>query len=111
MTPFSVCGYCVTGSWKMARRPSTRMSRLTTAERTGRRTKRSVNFTPRPSLLLGSRVGAVERLHAVVHDELSSILDLHLTAGHDDIAGLDALDDRHLIASRGPESHEGERRG
>src|SRR5487761_486572 len=106
MTPFSVCGNCVTGSWKMARRPRTRMSRLMTAERTGRRTKRSVSFTRASSVLLGSRVGLVERQHAVVNDELRSILDLHLAAADDDIAGIEPLDDRHLVASRRAESHE-----
>src|SRR6185437_11777546 len=100
MTPFSVCGNCVTGSWKMARRPSTRMSRLMTADRTGRRTKRSVIFTPSPSMLLRSRIGLVERQHAVVHGELRAVLDLQLAAADDDIARLEALDDGHLVASR-----------
>src|SRR6185437_13978696 len=106
MTPFSVCGYCVTGSWKMARRPRTRMSRLMTAERTGRRMKRSVSFTRASSVLLGCRIGLVEGQHAVVDGELRSVLDLHLAAAHDDIALLQAFDDRHLVAASRSERHE-----
>ena len=46
-TAFSVRGYCSTGRALMARRPTTRISRLMTAASTGRRMKRSVNFMGR----------------------------------------------------------------
>jgi hypothetical protein len=45
---FSVCGYCVIGSPKIERKPSTRIIKLTTIERTGRSTNRSVNFIAAP---------------------------------------------------------------
>jgi hypothetical protein len=46
-TAFSVCGYCRIGSAPTARRPSARISRLTTDANTGRRMNRSVNFIAR----------------------------------------------------------------
>src|SRR5690348_9833216 len=49
MVAFSVFGYWRTGSVMTARRPSTRISRLTVAASTGRLMKRSVNFIRGPA--------------------------------------------------------------
>src|ERR1700743_1128734 len=93
MVAFSVAGYCVMGNWKIDRRPSTRISRLTTADSQGRSTNRSVNFIGSPSLLLGSRVRIVLRHHVVVDQQHRAVLQLELPAGHHGVALLDATQD------------------
>src|SRR6266478_3583553 len=105
-TAFSVWGYWLTGSWKMARRPSTRISRLTTAESTGRSTNKSVNFMGPASLLLRSRIRIVLGLHPVVGRDGRAVLQLELPARHDDVALLDTAHHRHLVAARGADCDE-----
>src|SRR6185437_581476 len=100
---FSVSGYCVIGSWKMARNPSARINRLTTAERTGRSTNRSVNFI---SLFLGAGVGVVLGHHAVIDLQRGTVLQLELPCGHHLVAILDAARDRRLVTARPADSHE-----
>ena len=98
MVAFSVAGYCVIGSCEIDRKPSTRISRLTTADSTGRSTNRSVNFIASPSLLLGSRVRIVFGHHGVVDEELRPVLQLELPAGHHRVTLFDAAQDRRLVA-------------
>src|SRR6185437_8582508 len=100
---FSVSGYCVIGSWKMARNPSARINRLTTAERTGRSTNRSVNFI---SLFLWSRVGVVLRHHAVIDLQRSTVLQLELPGGHYLVALFDTARNRGLVTSRSADRDE-----
>src|SRR5690242_17090976 len=98
---FSVSGYCVMGSWKIARKPSARINRLTTAERTGRSTNRSVNFI---SLFLRSGVGVVLGHDAVIDLQRGAVLQLQLPAGHHLIALFDTARDRGLVAARPADS-------
>src|ERR1700675_4859687 len=105
-TAFSVCGYWLTGRLPTDRKPSTRISRLMTTARTGRRMKRSVKFMAPSSLFLRRRVLVVERLHAVVDAQRRAVFQFELTArdprrplGH-------ALQDCDLIASRRPRRDE-----
>ena len=55
-TAFSVWGYWLIGRLPTDRRPSTRISRLMTTARTGRRMNRSVNFMAGRSAFLRRRV-------------------------------------------------------
>src|ERR1043165_8775849 len=91
------------GNWKMARRPSARINRLTTAERTGRSTNRSVNFI---SLFLWSGVGVVLGHHAVIDLQRSPVLQLELPGGDHLVAVLDAARDRRLVTARSAYRHE-----
>src|SRR6266702_5172771 len=117
----------------MARPPSTRISMLSTSERTGRWTKISVNFiaplfaqafacsssvrggpSPAhpcvvydpPSLLLWTGSPIVGRLRGVTDDQRCSVEQLQLAAGHDQVALLDSLQYGNLVTARRPESHE-----
>src|SRR5689334_11024308 len=101
-TPFSVCGYSLTLSVDSARKPSTRISRLTTEASTGRSIKISVNFIGGLLLFLRRRVRAVGRQHAVVDHERRAVLQLQLATRHDLRAFADALEYRDLIAARRP---------
>src|SRR5580658_3927877 len=101
-TAFSVSGYWLTGSWNTARAPSTRISRLTTIERTGRSMNRSVNFIRRaPLMLLRGRAGRIRRLRQRADVERRAVLQLQLSAGNHLIALLDACQHRHLVAAGG----------
>src|SRR5580700_9665954 len=103
---FSVCGYWLTGKLPTERRPSTRISRLITIARTGRRMNRSVKFMVRASLFLRRRILFVQRLHAVVDAQRRAVLQFELPAGDHRCPLGYALQDRDLISpsrSRGDE--------
>src|SRR5580658_8753646 len=87
----------------MARRPSTRISRLTTLASTGRRMKISVKRigpSPARSAVYGDGGGIVGGLHLVVHHNRGAVVQLDLSGRDDCIAGLDAAQNRHLVAAR-----------
>src|SRR5437867_5709051 len=101
-TAFCVRGYCSTGRSPIERRPSTKIVRLTTVERTGRSMKMSVNFlicAPR-SLVLGLRSRIVRRLDRVVDDHGHPCAQLDLSGSDHRVAFLDAREDRDLVAPR-----------
>src|SRR5579863_750422 len=105
-TAFSVCGYWLTGKLPTERRPSTRISRLITIARTGRRMKRSVKFMVRASLFLRRRILLVQRLHAIVDAQRRAVLQFELPAGDHRCPLGYALQDRNLISSRRPRGDE-----
>src|SRR5262249_39123643 len=94
------CGYWLMGRLVTERKPSTRISRLSTAASTGRRMKRSVKFIGPGLLFLRRWIRIVGRRHAVVDDERRAIFQLELPAGDDRRAFLDAAQDRPLVAAR-----------
>src|SRR5882724_4759243 len=96
----SLRGYCRTARVRIDCTPAIRMIRLTTIARTGRLTKRSVNFM---SVVLGPRRGAVARLRLVVHQDGRAVSQLEGARGHDLRAGGDARQDRDLIPARAAE--------
>src|SRR5271163_3220269 len=100
-TAFWVLGYWRTERLTSERAPSTRMSRLSVVARTGLRMKISVKFIAGPSLFLRRRIGIAQRLNRVVDDERRAVLELDAPAGHDFGSGLDAGEDRHLVATSG----------
>src|SRR5512135_1492365 len=110
-TAFCVYGYCRTGSRPIERRPSTRITRLTTLASTGRSMKMSVNLLfmggdasedSRVRLRIGHlRIRVVRRLHGVVDHDRRAIAQLELAGRHDGFARLHAFDDRDLVAARG----------
>src|SRR6266508_190930 len=99
MTAMSLRGYCRTLRERIACNPAIRMTRLTTMARTGRLTKRSVNFTVDPSVIfrLGGRV--VGGLDLVVDADGGAVPELEGAGGHDFLACLDARDHRDLVAA------------
>src|SRR3954466_3723760 len=99
-TEFCVLGYWLTGRLNSERMPSTTISRLITPASTGRRMKRSVNFMACASMFLRGGIGRVGRQHRVVDHDRGAVLELDLAAGDDLLAFLQALEDRHLVASR-----------
>src|SRR5271168_3929245 len=105
MTAFSVSGYSCTGSEPTARRPSTRIRMLTAMASTGRAMKRSVKrfiglFVRRVG------VGAVGRLHRIIHRNRRAVTQLELPGRHHLIARIDPGQHRDLIAARVAEGHE-----
>src|SRR5579863_6806450 len=66
-------GYCLTLSVRIAWRPAITMTRFTTRARTGRRTKRSVNFTGRPLPVLGVGRELGARLDGVIDDDRRAV--------------------------------------
>src|ERR1700761_4399003 len=92
----SVCGYCVIERLKIARMPSTRMNRLMTTARTGRRMKRSVSFIERLVFLRGG-IRVIAGLDRVVDRDGRAVLDFQLACRDDDIALLHAGQRLHLI--------------
>src|SRR5882724_142772 len=105
-TAFSVWGYWLTGKLPTDRKPSTRISRLMTAARTGRLMKRSVKFIARASPFLRRWVLVVQRLHAVVDAHRSAVLQFELPTGDHHRPLGHALQDGDLIASRRPRGDE-----
>src|SRR5204863_8308109 len=79
--------------------------RLAPTARTGRLTKRSVNFTT-ASTVFWFRGRAVSRLHRVVDEDGRPVPQLEDAGGDDLRAGLEPRDDRDLVASRGADLHE-----
>src|SRR3954469_20852316 len=91
-------GYWRTFRLRIACKPATMISTLTTIASTGRRRKRSVIF-------MASAVRRVRRqlrlrLHAVVHDHGCVVAQLERARAHDLLAGREALGDRHEVAAR-----------
>src|SRR6185312_11046089 len=105
-TAFSVCGYWLTGRLPTDRNPSTRINRLMTIARTGRRMNRSVNFTNRPSLFLRRGVRVVQRLNAVVDAQRRAVLQFELSAGDYGVALGHALENGDLISPGRPRRDE-----
>src|ERR1700682_3571996 len=99
-TAFWVLGYCRTDRLVSERTLSTRINRLMVIASTGLRMKRSVKFMCAGSFFLRLRIGAVRRLHLVVHDQRRAVLELDLAAGPHLGAGLAAFPDGDLIAAR-----------
>src|SRR6201995_337976 len=96
------------GNWRTTSvridcRPPIRIKRVTTIARTGRRMKRSVNFT---LAVLRLWVRAVCRLDAVVDDDCGTWAELERAGGDDLVARFHAADDRDLIAARAAQLHE-----
>src|ERR1700674_4567665 len=105
-TAFSVCGYWLTGRLPTDRKPSTRISRLTTTASTGRRMKRSVKFMAPASLLLRRWVLVVQRLHGIVDAQRRAVLQFELSAGDHRRPLGHALQNCNLISSRRPRGDE-----
>src|SRR5947209_6285468 len=96
--------------------PAIRMTRFTTMASTGLLTNRSVNFIGslrvdsavlRPRLALrglGSRT--IRRLYLVIDLDCCAIAQLEHTRCNHLIPGIDAGDDSHLVATRGPYFYE-----
>src|ERR1700683_288730 len=92
----------------MARAPSTRISRLTTAERTGRSMKKSLNFLPCPSsVLLRGRVRRIARFGHGADGQRRAVLELELPARHHHVTLLDAFEDGDLVTAGGTGGDEG----
>src|SRR5262249_58935363 len=105
----SLRGYWRTDSVRIACRPAIRITRLTTTARTGRRTKRSVNFMgvlPGPLAVFRLRRRVVGRLRRVVDLDRGARTKLENSGGHDLLAGLQALENGHLVAAPRAELHE-----
>src|ERR1041385_5161662 len=84
----------------IARRPSTRIIRLTTLARTGRRMNRSVNLVTAPSLVARLGIGIVGRRHGVVDRQERALPQLDLTGSDDRRALLDPGENGDLVAAR-----------
>src|SRR6185436_51724 len=97
-------GYWRTFRPRVACRPATMISTLTTIASTGRRRKRSV-------ILMASAVRRVGRqlrlgLHAVVDDHGRVVAQLEGARADHLLAGVDALVDGDEVAARGARAHE-----
>src|SRR5258708_12917651 len=90
----SLRGYWRTLSERMDCRPAMRMTRLTTTARTGRLTKRSVNFT---SVVLGLGCRVVGRPHLVIHVHGGPVAQLEHAGGRHFLARAEAGEDGHLV--------------
>src|SRR5690349_9505699 len=106
MTAMSLLGYWRTLSERMACSPAMRITRLTTRARTGRLTKRSVNFTGLASVVFRLGRGLVRGLRLVAHEHGGARAQLERAGGHDFVAGLEPRHDRDLVAARAAELHE-----
>src|SRR5258708_13258442 len=98
----SLRGYWRTLSERMDCRPAMRMTRLTTTARTGRLTKRSVNFT---SVVLGLGCRVVGRPHLVIHVHGGPVAQLEHAGGRHFLARAEAGEDGHLVPAGDPELH------
>src|ERR1700730_12385843 len=105
-TAFSVWGYWWTDKLPTDRKPSTRISRLMTAARTGRMMKRSVKFIARASSFLRRWVLVVQRLHAVLDAHRRAVLPFELPTGDHHRPLGQALEDRDLCSTRRPRGDE-----
>src|SRR5258708_22572656 len=93
ITVLSSLGYCRIGSVVSARSPTSRMSRLTTSESTGRRIKMSVKDTKAPPALFDGSVGRHggrrrQRVGAGNGDR-GAVVELDLAGGGDAVARLE----------------------
>src|SRR6266542_74864 len=103
-TAMSVRGNCRTDRDRIACRPAIRITRLTTTARTGRRTKRSVNFMFAALLaVFGFRSRVIAGLRLVVDLDGGAVAELEDPRGHDFLSLLEAGGDRDLITARGAE--------
>src|SRR6266542_2693902 len=103
-TAMSVRGNCRTDRDRIACRPAIRITRLTTTARTGRRTKRSVNFMFAALLaVFGFRSRVVAGLRLVVDLDGGAVAELEDARGHDFLPLLEAGGDRDLVSARGAE--------
>src|SRR4030095_26553 len=99
----SLRGYCRTLSARIDCKPAIRITRLTTIERTGRLTKRSVN---RMSIVLGLRRQLVGRLNLVVDENGGAIPQLEYAGSHDLLLRFYTGKNRDLISARRSELDE-----
>src|SRR6266536_1466991 len=103
-TAMSVRGNCRTDRDRIACSPAIRITRLTTMARTGRRTKRSVNFMFAALLaVFGFRSRVVAGLRLVVDLDGGAVAELEDARGHDFLPLLEAGGDRDLVSARGAE--------
>src|SRR6188508_3844777 len=102
----SLFGYWRTLSERMAWSPAMRMTRLTTRARTGRLTKRSVNFTGSASVVFRLGSGLVRRPRLVAHEHGRARAQLERARSHDLVAGLEPGEDGDLVAARAAQLHE-----
>src|SRR5690606_31459149 len=102
-TAFCSSGYWRTLSSEYARRPSSRMNRLTTIASTGLLTKMSVNFI---SAVPGRGIGLGGRLHLVVDGHLGAVAQAQQAAGHHALARREAVAHGHQVAARLARGHE-----
>src|SRR6185503_11221271 len=106
MTAMSLLGYWRTLSERMACSPAMRITRLTTRARTGRLTKRSVNFKGFASVVFRLGGGLVPRLRLVPHEHGRARAQLEGARSHDLVAGLEPGEDGDLVAARASQLHE-----
>src|SRR5262245_43679574 len=97
-------GYWRTFRPRIACRPATMISTLTTIASTGRRRKRSVSFMA--SAVRGVRLQLRLRLHAVVHHHGRVVPQLESPGAHHVLAGVDALVDGDEVTARRARAHE-----
>src|SRR6187431_1812598 len=102
----SLLGYWRTLSERMACSPAMRITRLTTRARTGRLTKRSVNFKGFASVVFRLGRGLVRGLGLVAHEHGGPRAQLERARSHDFVADLESGEDRDLVAARAAELHE-----
>src|SRR5579862_489033 len=109
----TVRGNCSTGMVQRVRSPNTRMKRLTTVARTGRRIKRSVKPPMNaPSLFVSRmRVGVVRDLDRVIDLQERPVAQLELPGGYYLLPIFDAAQHRDLVAARIAGGNEGLARG
>src|SRR5262245_46924458 len=91
----SIFGYCCTGSVVSARQPTSTMTRLTTAARTGCLMKTSVK--ERMGFASARRVRGLW-LRLLRHDDEDSLAQLERARGRDLLADREAGDDEHLVS-------------
>src|SRR5712692_903900 len=89
-TAMSLRGYCRTLSERIDCRPAIRITRLTTIERTGRLTNRSVNFIRYPLIVFGLGSRIVFRLDLVVDRHRRAVAQLEGAGGYNFITCIDA---------------------
>src|SRR4030095_6397997 len=99
----SLRGYCRTLTERIDCRPAIRITRLTTIERTGRLTKRSVK---RILTVLWLRSSLVGGLNLVIDVNCGAVAQLEHAGCHDFFTVLHARKNRNLVATRWPQLHE-----
>src|SRR5262245_23391074 len=102
MTAMSLFGNCRTESDSTAASPAIRNTRLTTITMTGRMTNMAVSFI---SAVLRLRRRLVGRRDFVVDQHRGPGTELEHSRRDHFLAGIEAGEDRHLVAARGAELH------
>src|SRR3982074_3110646 len=101
ITVLSSLGYWRSGSVVSARSPTSRMSRLTTSESTGRRMKMSVKDTRRPPSVrqrsVGRHGGRRRQRVGGGEGDRGAVGELDLARGGDTVARLQPFEDGHHV--------------